>query len=332
MANFKLEDLTRDAVRRWLTDFKDNLGYVVLSNRSDKHNEVALGRWDVVDMPEAGEADPFDTDGDAEQEVVQAPAGADTDMLVERLWEWINDHVTGELIDSATERFRLKFYGIKGSRLLASPSFSAIALIQPGQTSTDLYSADNPAIIDPMRSAMALLMDGCQRLLNMSAQGQDQVLSSAKQVTDMFAHIMRGMQGRIDQVLTNQDMLIEALTGAKLERLDAPNDGKKGVRSQRDAQADVAMAALDQVGKGLELLALGKLVSPEQRELLTKLSSHPKLGPLLNSKGLGKLLENEDAVNMIASQFEFMAKQAEAADQPQTDDHVPDEAPPSFTS
>lgn len=327
MSIHRINDLSVEQIRRWLTLYPSQVAYITLTNRSERDSEVPLGRLTIVDTGEPDEADPFDEQEEQQQEQA-APENASVEVQAERIWEWVNDLVRGELdADAPLVRFRLRFYAVKGSKCLLSPAFSAERLLSSREKpDSDVFAPDNPAVLNVERSALALLLQGTQQLLDMNAQMQANHMANTERLQQAGQRQLEQLSRELIRTREVNEQLISALTGARLRRAEPSKPASPDGEAPEKNDA-VVLAAIDQIGKAVELLAVGRSVSPEERGALEKLTKNPRLRDMLSRKDLGQLLENDDAVEFLGKQLDFLAGQAETSAEP-APDPTPDDPPP----
>ena len=330
-----------DPIERRILRLAEEIGYLVLYDRTDHRKEEKLGRIDLTEgdtLPwreearapqswaglaaaahssgdEDEPADPYDEDGGEEeepeeQEQPQKPRKPlPMKVLAEAGCRWVREVAAGNAVGEPYLRLRLRVYAPKGDRMLFSGQFicrnHGVDLDLPDQDEMPVIPMPKPTFDQAANNASA---KGVKALGDFYAQWGQLVLGSVSQLqgvnNSMLSKLHRQLQESRDQI----DLLVANILEHRVQQAERVEDRRAEERSG-DARHELAREAINQLGSAAQAFLAAKGVSPEMAELLGTLSSSPELMEAMKRPGVRNLMADPDNLASLASMLEQAAAQ-----------------------
>ncbi len=333
---------------RRIMQLADEIGYLILLDRTDYDNEDKLGRLDLTEdatEPWREEAptvdasawsglrgvadgsrddddepaDPYEDEEEAEDESGDEPEQPRNPreplpmkVLAEAACRWIREVAVGNTVGEQNRRFRIKVFGPKGHRMLFSTQF---VCLNHG-VDLDLGPTDRmPKLEIPPpsfeESEAAAAAKGIRALGDYYAQWGHIVLGSVGQLQG----VNNAMLGRLHRQLQESRGQVDELVGAILNnRIDQAKIEDERVADERagDARTALAKEAINQLGSAANAFLTAKGIDPEMADLLGTLSASPQLMAAMKKPGVQQLMQDPNNLAGLAAMLEQAAAQAQA--------------------
>ena len=332
---------------RRIMQVADEIGYLILLDRTDYDNEDKLGRLDltedatepwreevptvdasawsglrgVAEDSQYDEDEPADSYEDEEEPEDEPEKRHDPreplpmKVLAEAACRWIREVSVGNTVGEQNRRFRIKVFGPKGHRMLFSTQF----VCRNHGVDLDLGPTDRmPKLEIPPpsfeESEAAASAKGIRALGDYYAQWGHIVLGSVGQLQG----VNNAMLGRLHRQLQESRGQVDELVAAILHnRIDQAKIEDERATEERtgDARTALAKEAINQLGSAANAFLTAKGIDPEMADLFGTLSTSPQLMAAMKKPGVQQLMQDPTNLAGLAAMLEQAAAQAQAQDQ-----------------
>jgi hypothetical protein len=324
-----------DEIERRIRRRAEHIGYLTLTDRTERSAEEPLGRFDF----NAADALPYlePGDDDAEDDEVEgdddngdddaapsALAAASVDPgaadIANAACRWLRDIATRNTYGEPYKRFRVRAYGFKAIRVVDSGSFLCRNEEHDLELPEVAATGDGPEtelrIPTPTfeEAANHGAARGLKALGDYYAQWGQIVLGSMGQLqginNSMLSRLHRDLQSSRDQV----DTLVASILEVRVAEMQAAEERRTNVRAE-DTRAELAKHAIAQLGDAAKVYLASRGVSPELAELVGPLAQSPELVQTLMDPEVRTLLNDPQNLRFLAAMLRQVVEQAKAARQ-----------------
>ncbi len=343
---FSFEGL--EPIEKRILDLADEVAYLVLYDRTNRHKEEKLGRLDLTEgdtLPwredaapsdawsglaaAAGgddddePADPYDDDeGDGDEEPEEEPeerpparqpgkprAPLPMKVLAEAGCRWVREMSRSNTVGEPYLRLRLRVYGPKGDRMLFSGQF----ICRNHNLDLEIPTPDElPRIELPKPSfdeaALAASAKGVKALGDYYAQWGHLVLGSMSQLQGVNNSMLSKLHRQVEESRDQIDLLVANILEHRVQQAER-DDQRRVDERQGDARHQLAKEAISQLGQAAQAFLAAKGVSPEMAELLGTLSSSQELMETLKKPGVRELMQDPANLASLAAMLDQAAAQ-----------------------
>jgi hypothetical protein len=358
---FSFEGL--EPIERRILNLADEVAYLVLYDRTNRHSEEKLGRLDLnegdtlpwrVDRTDlhhrsdleavaAGAddddepADPWegdeaeDEDGGERAERPRQPGQPRQPIpmrvLAEAGCRWVREMARSNTVGEPWLRLRLRVYAPKGDRMLFSGQF----VCRNHGVDLDIPTADElPKIELPKPSfdeaSLAASAKGVKALGDFYAQWGHLVLGSMSQLQGVNNSMLSKLHGQLQESRDQIDMLVASILEHRVKDAER-TDQRRAEERQGDARHELAKEAINQLGGAAQAFLVAKGVTPEMAELLGTLSASPELMETLKKPAVRELMQEPGNLASLAAMLDQAAVQVAQAQQ-QAQGQAPGAQPP----
>jgi len=355
-------------IERRTMQLAEEIGYVILLDRTDYNNEDKLGRLDLTEAdtePWREDAPTEDTaawsglrgaaggggdrDGDDEEpadsyEEEDEPEDGSEEacdpreplpmkVLAEAACRWMRDLAIGNTVGESHRRFRVKVFAPKGHRMLFSSQF----VCRNHGLDLDLGPVDElPKLEMPKpsfeESESAAAAKGIRALGDYYAQWGHIVLGSVGQLQGVNNSMLGRLHRQLQESRGQVDDLVAAILNNRIDQSKIEDERASEERTG-DARTALAKEALNQLGSAANAFLVAKGVSPEMAGVLDTLSASPELMAALKKPGVQQVMQDPNNLAGLAAMLEQAAAQARAQAQGAPPPAVPpNQAPPETTA
>jgi hypothetical protein len=326
-----LEEIERRIRRR-----AENIGYLTLTDRTERSAEEPLGRFDFTAADALPYLEPGDDDEDDEptgdddeptdddtppSALAAVSVDPDAAAIANAACRWLRDIATRNTFGEPYKRFRVRAYGFKAIRVVDSGSF----LCRNEEHDLELPQSSAPAdgpetelrIPTPTFEEAGNLgaARGLKALGDYYAQWGQIVLGSMGQLQGinnaMLSRLHRDVQASRDQV----DTLVASILEFRVAEAQAADERRANGRAE-DARAEIAKHAIAQLGDAAKVFLASRGVTPELADLFGPLSQSPELMQALTDPEVRALLNEPSNLRFLAAMLRQAVEQAKAALQP----------------
>lgn len=322
----------------------DDIGYLVIVDRTDRTRGETLGRFDLTEECAhpylAGDEEPDDAfegylarpmgeledDEDLEDDDEEAPEPEEDrgpvpmSAIAEAAIRWVKDIAARNTVGEEWRRYRVKVFSPKGARQLDSGQFVC---------RNHDYDLDVPAADDVLRelripepnldrAEKAGMAKGIRALGDYYAQWGNIVLGSMGQLQG----VNNAMLGRLHRQLQHSQDHVDQLVAAVLtHRVAAAEIAEQGRASDRadDTRTALAHQALQQLGDAAKAFLASRGVTPELADALGAIGQSPELVQTLNDPDVRSLMHDPTNLALLSGMLRQAAQQARALRTPPTD-------------
>jgi len=336
-------DPIADRIRR----SADDIGYLVVVDRTDRKHAETLGRFDLTEesaLPYI-EGEPDDEDEEFEGYLAR-PMGVDDDdedldddddeepeadppdppeprddrgpmpmsLVAEAAIRWVKDIAARNTVGEEWRRYRVKVFSPKGIRQVDSGQF----VCRNHDFDLDVPAANEVLrelrIPEPDldRAEKAGMAKGIKALGDYYAQWGQIVLGSMGQLQGVNNAMLARMHRQLQESRGHVDELIAAMLESRIAETKLAGE-RKTEEHAADARTQLAQHALQQLGDAAKAFLAAKGVSPEMSDLLGVLGHSPELIGVLNDPEVRALMNEPANLKALAAMLKQAAVQARAA-------------------
>ena len=329
-------DPIADRIRR----SADDIGYLVVVDRTDRKHAETLGRFDLTEesaLPYI-EGEPDDEDEEFEGYLAR-PMGVDDDdeqepeaeapdppeprddrgpmpmsLVAEAAIRWVKDIAARNTVGEEWRRYRVKVFSPKGIRQVDSGQF----VCRNHDFDLDVPAADEvlrelripePDLDRAEKSGMA---KGIKALGDYYAQWGQIVLGSMGQLQGVNNAMLARMHRQLQESRGHVDELIAAMLESRIAETKLAGE-RRSEDHAADARTQLAQHALQQLGDAAKAFLAAKGVSPEMADVLGVLGHSPELLGVLNDPEVRSLMNEPANLKALAAMLKQAAAQARAA-------------------
>lgn len=318
-----------DRVRR----LAGEVGYLAVSDRTDRSNEEQLGRFDFAmkdalpyleadargsDEPEPGlfgYDEPVDEPEDQPDESAE-PVPDDLAVIASAGCRWLRDIAQRNTVGEAFRRFRVKAYSHKGLRVVDTASF--VCRNTDHDLDLPLHAGAAPqtpdaALAIPTPSFDEVAAMGASRgfkvLGDYYAQWGQIVLGSVGQLQGlnnaMTGRLHKQLQESRDQI----DQLVASILEFRVAELRMTDERRSDQRAE-DNRTELAKHALQQLGDMAKSLLAARGIPAELSDVLGAIGQSPALVGALNEPDVRSLMQDPQNLELLAGILRQAGQQA----------------------
>jgi hypothetical protein len=342
---YLFEDL--EVFEKRLRRVAGEVAYLVVWDRTDRHNEDNLGRFELnardalpylegadelVDDADDEDTDEAD-DTDLEGAVDERPAIQSPEQQAERLMgraagpadfavaagRWLRDIAIRNMGGEAVRRFRVKAYTLKGARTVETASFMCKDDDHDPALPV-LAVATEPAVREPELRIPTPTFEqvetvaagrGMKALGDYYAQWGQIVLGSVGQLQGVNNAMLSRMHKQLDQSRDQVDQLVAAILTAKVTEAELAEQRRSSERTD-DARTELARHALQQLGDAAKAFMAAKGVTPEMADALGVIGQSPDMLEALQDPDVRALMQDPNHLRLFAGMLKQAGAQARA--------------------
>ncbi|MFH1464819.1 MAG: hypothetical protein ABIO70_10585 [Pseudomonadota bacterium] len=345
---FSFEGL--EPIERRILRLADEIGYLVLTDRTHRHAEEKLGRLDLSEAEtepwrEEGSdaapwsclasaargrrgvrasgrddepADPYDGEDDEPEEDAEEPGEPREPLPMKVLAEagcrWVREVSASNAVGEPYLRLRLRVYAPKGDRMLFSGQF----VCRNHGVDLDIPQDDEmPDLKVPVptfdQAASQAGVKGIKALGDFYAQWGRIVLGAVGELQGVNNSMLSRLHRQLQESRDQIDMLVASILEHRVKQMEA-EDSRMADERAGDARTALAKEAISQLGSAAQAFLAAKGVSPEMAELLGLLSNSQELTEALKDPAVRKLMQDPDNLSSLAALLRQAATQAAQAE------------------
>ena len=335
-----------DAIAERIRRAAEDIGYLVVQDRTDRKQDETLGRFDLTEAdagPYLHDALNNDEDGpfgpsfdDREEDADEPPddeeeeddpdtpswrPGADPvpmAELAEAALRWVKDIASRNTVGEEWRRYRVKVWSPKGHRLLDSGQF--VCRNHNFDLELPPSSADERVAemrIPPPSFEVAETQGaakGVRALGDYYAQWGQIVLGSVGQLQGVNNAMLNRLHRQLQESRGQIDQLVAAILETRLAEVQLADERRADERSG-DTRTVLAQQALQQLGDAAKAFLTAKGVHPEMADVLGSIGQSPELVATLTDPDVKALMNDPANLAALAGMLKQAAAQARAARQ-----------------
>ncbi len=317
----------------------DDIGYLVIVDRTDRARGETLGRFDLTEecahpylagdeepdeefegylaRPMSELEDDEDLEDDDEDSLTPEPEedGGPVPMaaIAEAAIRWVKDIAARNTVGEEWRRYRVKVFSPKGARQLDSGQFVC---------RNHDYDVDVPAADDVLRelripepnldrAEKAGMAKGIRALGDYYAQWGNIVLGSMGQLQGVNNAMLSRLHRQLQESRGHVDELIAAMLETRIAETRLANE-RVSAEQAADARTVLANQALQQLGEAAKAFLAAKGVSPEMADIMGSLSNSPELVAVLADPDVRSLMNDPANLKALAAMLKAAAEQNRA--------------------
>jgi hypothetical protein len=337
-----------EGFERRLRRVAGEVGYLVVWDRTDRHNEDNLGRFELtahdalpylegaeelVDEPDEDD-DEADDDSDLEAAVDDRPAADEPpERQAERLMgraagpadyavaagRWLRDIAIRNMGGDEARRFRVRAYAPKGTRVVDTGSY--VCKDDDHDPDLPVLAVSAEAVVrEPELRIPTPTFDqvetvaagrGMKALGDYYAQWGQIVLGSVGQLQGVNNAMLGRMHRQLDQSRDQVDQLVAAILTAKVTEAELSEQRRSTERTD-DARTELARHALQQLGDAAKAFMTAKGVTPEMADALGVIGQSPDMLDALQDPDVRALMQDPNHLRLVAGMLKQAGAQARA--------------------
>ena len=317
----------------------DDIGYLVVVDRTDRKHAETLGRFDLTEesaLPYI-EGEPDDEDEEFEGYLAR-PMGVDDDdeqepeaeapdppeprddrgpmpmsLVAEAAIRWVKDIAARNTVGEEWRRYRVKVFSPKGIRQMDSGQF----VCRNHDFDLDVPAADEVLrelrIPEPDldRAEKAGMAKGIKALGDYYAQWGQIVLGSMGQLQGVNNAMLSRHHRQLQHSQNHVDQLVAAILTYRVAEAELAEQRRSADRSD-DSRTVLAQQALQQLGDAAKALLAARGVTPELADALGAIGQSPELVATLNEPDVRDLMHDPNNLRLLAAMLKQAAQQARA--------------------
>jgi len=325
----------------------EDIGYLVIQDRTDRKQDETLGRFDLTEAdaaPYMADAayDGDEDEGDEDTFAHHLGVGEDLDEppddeddgdpppwrpgaepvpmaeLAEAAIRWIKDIASRNTVGEEWRRYRVKVWSPKGHRLMDSGQFvcrnhNFDLELPPSSTDERVEAMRIPAPSFDLAESQGAAK-GVRALGDYYAQWGQIVLGSVGQLQGVNNAMLNRLHRQLQESRGQIDQLVGAILETRLAEVKLADERRAEERSG-DARTVLAQQALHQLGDAAKAFLTAKGVHPEMAEVLGALGQSPELVQALADPDVKALMNEPANLAALAQMLRQAAAQARAARQ-----------------
>jgi hypothetical protein len=301
--------------------------YIALKDRTDRKHEEGVGRVDL----DAAQLAEFltDTDDDelgfggalADDEPSEPwydedePKGNEDhspEQLMRAALRWVRATAIRNTSGDAKRHFRVRLFGPKGYSALDGGHFDCLDRTVDEQDDEPLPEIPPP---DPRFAQSASMSKGLGALGEFYAQWGRIVLGSVGQIQGVNNNLLEKLHKQLQDARDQNDQLIAAILEARVAEIES-KETRAATEHEGDARHALAKEALGQLGAAANTFLASKGMSPEMIDIFGQLGGSPDLIAALKDPKVRALMQDPDNLKGLAEMLKQAGVQAQAAQQP----------------